>query len=125
MHWFQSFQLGCVTRVATLPWNALLALSVSIEFVSSSARVPSVKSAQPLSLSQFQRTGPIDRIPGTPGSDKKFVREKTTQSFTYDVNLNRTESEGLIQEAAHHSTEVLWLSCVNIPFMVFFVSTFS
>ena len=36
----------CITRVATLPWNALLALSVSIEFVSSSARVTSVKSAK-------------------------------------------------------------------------------
>ena len=35
-----------VTRVATLPWNALLALSVSIEFASSSARVASGKSAK-------------------------------------------------------------------------------
>ena len=52
------------------------------------------------------------------GFKKKFVREKTIQSFTF-------ESEGFVQEAAHHSTEVLWLSCVNIPFMVFFVSTFS
>ena len=40
--WFQSWPPGCVTRIATLPWNALLALSVSIEFVSSSARVTSV-----------------------------------------------------------------------------------
>ena len=39
MHWFQSWPPGCVTCIATLPWNALLALSVSIEFVSSSARV--------------------------------------------------------------------------------------
>lgn len=44
--WFQSWSPGCVTRVATLPWNALLASSVSIEFVSSLARVTSVKSAQ-------------------------------------------------------------------------------
>ena len=37
---------GKVTRIATLPWIALLALSVSIEFVSSSARVTSVKFQQ-------------------------------------------------------------------------------
>ena len=33
----------CITCIATLPWIALLALSVSIEFVSSSARVTSIK----------------------------------------------------------------------------------
>ena len=37
---------GCVTRIATLPWIAPLALSVSIELVSSSTRVTSVKSNQ-------------------------------------------------------------------------------
>ena len=42
---------GCVTCIATLPWNALLPLSVSIEFVSSSARVTSVKSTKGLGLS--------------------------------------------------------------------------
>ena len=42
LHWFQSWQRVCVTCIATLPWNALLALSVSIEFVSSSPRVTSV-----------------------------------------------------------------------------------
>ena len=60
-------------RIATLLWNALLALSVSIEFVFSSARV---KSAQGVGLSQFERTGPIDRTPGTPGSDKKLIVEQ-------------------------------------------------
>ena len=34
------------SKVGTLPWNALLALSVCIEFVSSSARVTSVKFAK-------------------------------------------------------------------------------
>ena len=38
--------ITCITRVATLPWNALLALSVSIEFVYSSARATSVESAK-------------------------------------------------------------------------------
>ena len=37
--------------IATLPWIALLALSVSIELVSSSARVTSVKSYKPLVVS--------------------------------------------------------------------------
>ena len=35
-----------VTCIATLPWIALLALSISIETVSSSARVTSVKFAE-------------------------------------------------------------------------------
>ena len=39
-----------VTCIATLPWIALLALSVSIELVSSSARVTSVESVKPLRL---------------------------------------------------------------------------
>ena len=56
-----------------MPWIALLALSVSIDLVSSSTRVTSVKSAKPLGISEFQTTGPIDRTPGTPGSDKKLA----------------------------------------------------
>ena len=46
LHWFQSWPPGNVTYIATLPWIALLALSVSIESVSSPARVTSVKFAQ-------------------------------------------------------------------------------
>ena len=57
--------------IATLPWIALLALSVSIEFVSSSARVTSVKSAKGI-LSLLETSEPIDRTPGTPGSDKNW-----------------------------------------------------
>ena len=45
------FQPDCVTCIATLPWIDLLALSVSIELVSSSARVTSVKSQQGGSVS--------------------------------------------------------------------------
>ena len=55
---------------ATLPWIALLALSVSIGLVSSSARVTSVKPTQGVGLTHWRTTGPIDRTPGTPGSDK-------------------------------------------------------
>ena len=50
LHCLQSWPPGCVTCIATLPWIALLALSVSIELVSSSARVTSVKSQQGVSL---------------------------------------------------------------------------
>ena len=70
--------LALVPNLATrLPWNALLALSVSIEFVSSSARVRSVMLQQSHSVSQWETTGPIDRTPGT-GSDKN--------NFTSDWN---------------------------------------
>ena len=37
-----------LSHFATLPWNAFLSLSVSIQFVSSSAGVKSVKFQQPL-----------------------------------------------------------------------------
>ena len=50
-----------------------MSLSASIELVSSSARVTSVKSAKPLVVSQLETPGPIDRTPGIPGSDKKLV----------------------------------------------------
>ena len=58
--------ITCITRVATLPWNALLALSVSIEFVYSSE-------SHQFSLhnvSELETSKPIDRTTGTPGSDK-------------------------------------------------------
>ena len=58
--------------IATLPWIALLALSVSIELVSSSARVTSVKSTQPLGVCLWRTSGPKDRTPGFPGSDKNL-----------------------------------------------------
>ena len=52
-----------------MPWIALLALSVSIDLVSPSVRVTSVKSAKGLIV---RETGPIDRTPGTPGSDENI-----------------------------------------------------
>ena len=58
-------------HIATLPLIALLALSVSIEFVSSSARVTSVKFQKGI-VSEFETSEPIDRTPETPGSDKNL-----------------------------------------------------
>ena len=46
LHCLQSWPPGCITWIATLPWIVLLALSVNIELVSSSARITSVKSQQ-------------------------------------------------------------------------------
>ena len=77
LHWFQSWPSGgdtckfghqfASTCIGTLTWIALLAISVSIELVSSSARVNSVKFVK----GQWQRFGPIiDGTPGIPGSDK-------------------------------------------------------
>ena len=62
LHCFQSWP----------PWIALLASSVSIELVSSSARVTSVNSSQRC-LSLWRTSGPKDRTPGLPGSDKNSV----------------------------------------------------
>ena len=50
-----------------------MALSVSIDLVSSSARVTSVKSAQRLVLT----SRPKDRTPGLPGSDKNHDKNFT------------------------------------------------
>ena len=51
-----------------------MVFSVSIELVSSSARVTSVKSTQVVdSLTDGRTTGPNYRTPGLPGSDKKVV----------------------------------------------------
>ena len=47
-----------------------MALSVSIELVSSSARVTSVKSYKRLLVCDGGTSGPKDRTPGLPGSDK-------------------------------------------------------
>ena len=80
--WFQSWPPGCVTCIATLPWNALLALSVSIELVSSSARVTSVKSQQ-RSRREWRTSGPKDRTPGLPGSDKNYCDQ--TKSAMYFI----------------------------------------
>ena len=72
-----------VTYIAILPWIALLALSVSVELVSSSARVTSVKSQQALSLTSRH----IDRTPGIPGSDKKSFRR-----LKLDARVNRADT---------------------------------
>ena len=74
MHWFQccSPAPGWVTCIATLPGIALLTLLVGIELVSSSARVTSVKSQQGVSRTDRRTSGPKDRTPGLPGSDKNL-----------------------------------------------------
>ena len=61
MHCFQSWPPDHVTCIATLPGIALSALLVSIELVSLSARVASVKFYKPL----LRTPGPIDRTRDT------------------------------------------------------------
>ena len=73
LHPLQIWPPGGATCIATLPWIALLASSVCIELVSSSARVTSVKSQKGLVCMYLKRLGPIDRTPGIPGSDKHSV----------------------------------------------------
>ena len=65
LHKLQTWPPGWVTCIATLAWIALLVLSVSIELVSSSARVKLVKFHKRL----LERTRHIDRT-RRPGSDK-------------------------------------------------------
>ena len=77
LHCLQSWLPGCIACIATLPWNALLALSVSIELVSSSARVTSVKFQKGV----WRTSGPIDRTPGLPESDKNQLRAQNVFDF--------------------------------------------
>ena len=65
LHCLQSWPPGCVTCIATLPWIAILTLSVSIDLVSSSARVTSVKSAKGVLLTDGHpdpKIGPQGRL---------------------------------------------------------------
>ena len=97
MHCLQSWPPGCVTCVATLPWIALLALSVSIELVSSSARFTSVKFQQPLFVSDLERLGPIDRTPGIPGLGPikiLFVQTRTPTEHQENNIVKLTLSSG-------------------------------
>ena len=50
-----------------------MALLVSIEFVSSSARVTSVKFQKGLSVSEFEKIEPIDKTLETPKSNNKYI----------------------------------------------------
>ena len=71
---------------------ALLTLSVGIDLVSSSARVTSVKFQQGVWRTDRQTSGPKNRTPGLPGSDKNYdnkMRRLKSSSpklyFTYDI----------------------------------------
>ena len=85
LHWFQFWTPGGATWIATLRRIALLTSSVGIELLSSSARVTSVKSEHSLSVTDGRTSGPIDRTPGTPGSDKNSFGQK--EMFPYALEL--------------------------------------
>ena len=71
-----------ITCIASLPWIALLALSASIELVSSSARVTSVKSQKPLLLSDGHtdpKIGPQVYLGPIKILEKKDCGQKTWQ----------------------------------------------
>ena len=87
----QSWPPGCITCIATLPWIALWPVSLSIELVSSSARVTSVKFHKGLGGTHGVTFGPIDRTPGLPGSDKKqiygFYNCRVQSSSTHQAQI--------------------------------------
>ena len=72
-------QLALVTRLhhhIALNWHYQLVLSwtcIVSKVHSKITRVTTVKSQQPLVLTQWERTGPIDQTPGTPGSNKNHL----------------------------------------------------
>ena len=79
LHWFKIWTSGGATCIATLPWIALLSLSASIELVSSSARVTSVKSANSLGVTDT----------GTHRSDRRYngVQYKIVDAIAEKVGI--------------------------------------
>ena len=67
-----------------------LQVVVSIAWVSSSARVTSVKFHKVLGGREVQRPGPIDRTPETPGSGKNI-------NLNVNVNVNVNVEETVLQ----------------------------
>ena len=88
--------------IATFPWIALLALSVGIELASSSARVTSVKSQQPL--------GRTDRHPDpkSPGPQVYLGTIKIVFLFTARIS-NNTEQVHFYRSAPnpHYPTAII------------------
>ena len=72
-----------------IAWDCPLTSSVGIELLSSSARVTSVKSAKPLVVTDGHRPRPIDRTPGTPGSDKNQGVLANVSEMQWDVLLGK------------------------------------
>ena len=58
---------GCITCIVTFPWIALLALLLVLSWYLQKAESHQLYLQN---LPQLERLGPIDRTPGTPGSDK-------------------------------------------------------
>ena len=67
LHWFQIWPPGCIVTLHCLGLPIILALSVFIELVSSSARVTSVKCQKCLERREWRTSEPKDRTPGLPG----------------------------------------------------------
>ena len=86
----------------TNKFYALLALSVGIELVSSSARVTSVKSAQRLVCTDGRTSGPKDRTPGLPGSDKNLYIGINAQNLKkkkrWDIYFRASSLQELLPE---------------------------
>ena len=82
LYCFQSWPPDCITCIAT----------VGIDLVSSSARVTSVKSQQ---VAHSVTSGPKDRTPGLPGSDKnwEFVWKERITGSGRQMGLTWSEYE--------------------------------
>ena len=105
-----------ITCIASLPWISLLAISVSIELVSSSARVTSVKSAKPLSLTHWHpdpKIGPQVNL-GPIKTDKEkgcfgVYTETIGRGFQGTGNLNGRWSFARFENAALFKKITFWI----------------
>ena len=92
-----------------------MALSVSIELVTSSARVNSAKFYKYPSVSQFQTLGPIDRTPGIPGSDKN-MKINSECEMEKEENLpwrETTRNSYMCQSHSKDSREESWQDIIE------------
>ena len=89
-----------------MPWIVLLTLSVSIELVSSSARVTSVKFQQRLSVTHLQTTRHIDRT-RRPGSDKKSMLSKNGEEKNQCYQKTKKKNQCYRQRARMNKLEAM------------------
>ena len=88
LHLFKIWSLDgatCISYncIATLPWIVLLTLSVSIELVSSSARVTSVKFQKGVSVSDRDQTHRSDQEAPFHSVPKKDKKNSATSSWIF------------------------------------------
>ena len=109
-HCLQSWPPGCVTCIATLPWIALLALSVSMELVSSSAKVTSVEFWKGIVCTDTRthRSDPRYMMKSYHGRYMLANKSLMGLRLKMQTNLQTQRSLSIFFDIVHHVTMFGW-----------------